>query len=106
LIDTYQARRPCLIGSTRREPGEAVPEAHLWRLVDGMVHGGRLIKVQMSEADFAAAVAKHCPESASAIYDKLGLQPLTLPNEKSRKRPGKRTIVTTVPTEIVDTESV
>lgn len=103
MIDTYVARRPSLIGTQVREIGEPVPEAHLWRLTDGMVRGGRLRLVQMSETDFGGAVSKHCPDDASAIYDKLGLAPLELPTEKRRGRGhATRTVMVTAPTPIED----
>jgi hypothetical protein len=101
MIDTYVMRRPSLIGTKVRERGEAVPEAHLWRLVDGMVRSGRIRPARMTEADFGAAVSKHCPDDASAIYSKLGLEPLQLQGEVRRGRPrGTRTIVATAPVEI------
>jgi hypothetical protein len=103
LIDTYLARRPSKIGDKIRAIGEPVPEAHLWRLTDGMVRSGRLRPVQMSEAVFVAAVTKHCPDHATAIYDKLGLDQVEVPavrRGRPRKAPG--TVVTAPPVERVD----
>jgi hypothetical protein len=99
VIDTYKIRRPCLIGTRTRDINELVPEAHLWRLVEGMVRGGRLSPAQVTEAEFAAAVDKYCPDVAAAIYDKLGLEPYELPVSTRRGRPkGTRTVATTAPT--------
>lgn len=101
MIDTYQMRRPSLIGTQWRQPGEPVPEAHLWRLIEGMVRSGRLRQVQMPEAEFASAVSEHCPDSAEEIYAKLGLGALEVPNVKIRGRSrSTRTILTTQPVAI------
>jgi hypothetical protein len=74
MIDTYLARRPCTIGRETRDPGLPVPEAHLWRLTDGLVTNGVLEPTQLSEADFEKAVEEYCPDDADAIYDLLGLE--------------------------------
>jgi hypothetical protein len=98
VIDTYKIRRPCLIGTATRDINELVPEAHLWRLVEGMVRGGRLVPVQVTEAEFAAAVDKYCPDVAAALYEKLGREPHEMPTTTRRGRPkGTRTVVTTAP---------
>jgi hypothetical protein len=104
VIDTYLARRRCLIGESWREPGEPVPEAHLWRLIDALLHAGYVEKVQLSEADFAAAVAKYCPEDAKAIYDRLDLKSLELPNAKHKgpERTPRTVLASTKPAKIKD----
>lgn len=101
MIKTYKMRRPSRIGTQTRNRDELVPEAHLWRLVDGMVRSGRLWEVKVPEADFQAAVAKYCPENAAELYTKLGLKPLEVPNEKVRGRSrSTRTILGTPPVPI------
>lgn len=103
MIDTYEMHRRGEIGDSWREPGEPVPEAHLWRLTEGLVHGNVLHEVQMSEADFAAAVDKYCPDDAQAIYASLGFKPVHLPTKGRKGRTvGKRTVLTTEPKEIID----
>jgi hypothetical protein len=101
MIDTYRSRRRSQIGENWREPGEPVPEAHLWRLTDGLVRHGQLEPVQLSEADFAAAVSRYCPGEEDAIYAVLGLTPARQPAVKSagRTRPAK-TVAATGPTRI------
>lgn len=96
MIETYKIRRPSLIGLQVRGIDELVPEAHLWRLTDGMVRGGRLRTVSIPEADFAAAVEKYCPEQAAAIYAKLGVDPIEVPKAAVRGRVrGTRTVIGT-----------
>lgn len=75
MIKTYVIRRPSKVGHTVRRIGEPVPEAHLWRLTEGMVRSGRLLEQEMSETDFAAAVAKFCPAEADMIFSKVGVTP-------------------------------
>lgn len=94
MIDTYRIRRPSLIGHDIRGIDELVPEAHLWRLTDGMVRGGRLREVSVPEADFQSAIERYCPDDAAAIYAKLGLHPVT-PGPPGRGRSRGRTIIGT-----------
>jgi hypothetical protein len=84
-----------------RERGEPVPEAHLWRLTDGMVRSGRLRTVQMTESEFAAAVTKYCPDVAHDIFRKVGMEAheLAVVNRRGRSA-GKRTVAVTAPTPI------
>lgn len=70
---SYEARRRLLIGTTYREPGEPVPEAHTWRLVESLVRAGEMVEVDTTLKDLSAAVQKYCPEQADAIYAQLGV---------------------------------
>lgn len=79
MVTTFQVRRRALIGLSYREGGEPAPEAHLWRLSEGLVRSGTLVEVEMSEADFAAAIAKFCPADGPEICGKLGLEILDIP---------------------------
>lgn len=104
-IDTFVVRRPSLIDTKIRGRDEPAPEAHLWRLTEGMVRSGRLRPVQMTEVEFAAAVHKYCPDLEVAIYTKLGLKPVVSPGEVRRGRPrGTRTVLTTAPTPLFPTQ--
>jgi hypothetical protein len=103
LIKTYAMRRPSKIGTATRDRDELTPEAHLWRLTEGMVRSGRLKQVEVSEADFAAAIDKYCPDLSKLIYAKLGLEPFELPTTGRRGRvTGKRTVATAPPTPVDD----
>lgn len=89
MIKTYLARRPCEIGEEIRWPDAPVPEAHLWRLNEGLVRAGVLLEIQMTEADFETAVGKYCPDEADAIYGALGLTPVDHSAMKRGTRPRK-----------------
>ena len=75
MIDTFKVRRRCLIADQWREYGELVPEGHTWRIIESEVASGALERVQVSEADFEAAVQQYCPELAEEIYAREGLEP-------------------------------
>jgi hypothetical protein len=95
MIETYAAFRRCLVGLNYREPGEPLPEAHLWTMTESLLEHHEIQKARMSEVDFAAAVAKYCPGDAERIYTLLGLTPLELPNAE-HTGPGRapRTVLT------------
>jgi hypothetical protein len=101
MIDTYRARRRLQIGDGWREPGEPCPEAHLWRLVEGLVTGGYLDPIQSSEADFVAAVEKYCPDEAATIYEVLSFTPVkqNTPTQRAKSHPPK-TVLATAPEKI------
>jgi hypothetical protein len=101
MIDTYLSRRPSLIGESWRQPGEPIPEAHLWHLTEALVHSGQLQEVQMSEAAFRAAVDKFCPGEANAIYTALGLTSVDHSGMKRGDRPRKaKPVLASEPVEI------
>lgn len=67
MTQTYQARYRLRIGESWREPGELVPEAATWFRVDSLVHHGRLVLIDVDDADLDAAVARYCPDLAEQI---------------------------------------
>ena len=78
MVKTYEARRPMQIGNGWRQIGEPVPEAHIWRLTDGLVRGGKLVEVEVSDEDFTIAITEHCPDVAEEIYQSVGIEPVKL----------------------------
>lgn len=100
MIHTFVMTRPQMVGTKMRGHGEPVPEAHLWRLTEGMVRHGRLREVLMPEAEFAAAVTMHCPGDADKIYAKLGMTPVVLPGTRKGRATGSRTVLLSPPTPI------
>ena len=67
MVRTYEAGRILTIGDSYRQPGELVPEAVTWFRLMNIVHMGYLKSVEVSIADFNAAVQKYCPELAEEI---------------------------------------
>lgn len=73
MVKTYQAKRRLRIGETFREPGNLVPEAHTWRLIDSLLHSGHLREVEVDESAFRAAVAEACPELEADVLRAAGV---------------------------------
>jgi len=87
VIKTYTAGRRLLIGETHREPGEPVPEAHVWFRPDDWAHTGYMHEVEVPEDDFRAAVRKHAPDQEQAILERVGLA--EEPKPPAKKAPSK-----------------
>lgn len=68
---TYRCRRPIDIGLSKRMPGELVPEAETWYLVDHQIHVGNLVEAIVEWDEYTEAVQKFCPELAERLGVKL-----------------------------------
>lgn len=102
-ITTYTMRRRGLVGTTMREFGEPVPEAHLWRTPESSLRVGYIAQTRMGEADFAAAVARYCPADADAIYAAVGVdQPRPAPAGRAASGPAGSGPAVSGPVEIVE----
>lgn len=76
IVKTYRAGRILRIGTADRQPGELVPEAHTWHLVDSLLHAGHLHEAFVDAEEFAAAAVVHAPELLADIERHSGV-PLT-----------------------------
>lgn len=74
-VATYRARRRIRLTPDRwREPGELVPEAHLWFRVDSWAHTGWLEEFEADEADLEAAIKQFLKgEDADRVRSLTGL---------------------------------
>jgi hypothetical protein len=103
-VKSYEARRRLLIGTSWREPGEPVPEAHDWRLVESLVRAGEMVEVDVTVRDLSASIQKYCPDEADAIYARLGItayEPEPEPEPESAaprpRRPRKPPVLVELP---------
>jgi hypothetical protein len=70
IVNTYRARRRIQMApGVWREPDELLPEAAAWVRVDAYLHGGYIVKAEVSEKEFTAAVKKFCPEQVDWLTD-------------------------------------
>lgn len=91
MVDTYRARYRLDLGGGRwREPGELVPEAHTWFLVEAYLHTGRIVEAQVSEAELRAAIAKFCPELEDRIIEHAGIPAEDVVLEGPHRTPRQR----------------
>jgi hypothetical protein len=97
VVKTYEARRPLRIGNGTRQIGEPVPEAHLWRLTTGLVTGGKLSEIEVSDKDFTIAITEHCPDQAEEIYASVGVEPVDLEATGTTEPRSKRRVVKSAP---------
>lgn len=72
-VQTYAARYRLFMGDSWREPGELVPEAHLWFRVESYLHQGRIVEVEVSDDEFRQAVQRYCPQQAERVATFAGV---------------------------------
>jgi hypothetical protein len=75
VIKTFRAVRPLKIGSGYREPGQLVPEAVTWPIVESVLRTGDMEEVEINLQELSAAIQELCPDDAPAIYATLGVEP-------------------------------
>lgn len=73
MVKTFRARYDLNMGTSYRENGQLVPEAHAWYRMESWLHTGHIIEAEVSEEDFRAAIAQFCPELEDEILELAGV---------------------------------
>lgn len=86
-MKTYRAVRRLRIGDGWREPGELVPEAATWRLVESLVRAGEMEEVEVTAQELSVAITQHAPGESEQIYTALGVTPYDPGPPTPRRQP-------------------
>lgn len=91
-VKTYRARRPVNMGAEGvRLPGQLIPEACAFYLLDSLIHVGKIVAVEVPNAEFLAAIDQFCPDRKAELCAKAGLvdepQPPAPPAPPAAGRP-------------------
>lgn len=96
-IESFRARKPMRIGLEQRQPGQLVPEAHTFNLVESLIHGGFLVRQNVQEDEFRGAVEKFCPEMAIELSSITGVELPDSEPESSMPQNPQNTQITKFP---------